>query len=250
MIAALKSEFQKFFSVRSTYVITLLMMGLVWFICYKTSNDIAVSPHPIQAALTIEYLARNVMPLGGIFAAIIVALSVLHEYRYNTITYSLTMIRRSKFLAAKLIASVAVVIMLLALLTVAILVGAFTGSLGHTIHLLAGVSVMHVLWVSAFYMLGFSLLGALIALLVRSPVASFAIIFVVPSTIEPLLGLVLKAKVMYLPFTLLGNVLDGPTKNMYDKMSFTSGKAAVIFLIYLIVGWIVGWILFLRRDAN
>jgi hypothetical protein len=32
--------------------------------------------------------------------------------------------------------------------------------------------------------------------------------------------------------------------------TWSPGKAAAIFMGYLLVGWVVAWYLFLRRDAN
>jgi hypothetical protein len=34
------------------------------------------------------------------------------------------------------------------------------------------------------------------------------------------------------------------------RNTITPFHAALVFLTYLVVGWIVAWVLFLRRDAN
>jgi hypothetical protein len=57
----------------------------------------------------------------------------------------------------------------------------------------------------------------------------------------------LKKKVVYLPFSALHEVI-GQGQN-YNK-TISPVKGAVIFGCYLVVGWIVAWVLFLRRDAN
>jgi hypothetical protein len=35
-----------------------------------------------------------------------------------------------------------------------------------------------------------------------------------------------------------------------EGLTFGAGKAALVFSIYLVIGWIIAWYLFLRRDAN
>jgi hypothetical protein len=66
--------------------------------------------------------------------------------------------------------------------------------------------------------------------------------FLIPGTVEQLLGLLLKKNQVYLPFSALGAVLE------HNQISYV--RAATVVGLYVVVGWIVAWVLFLRRDAN
>jgi hypothetical protein len=52
---------------------------------------------------------------------------------------------------------------------------------------------------------------------------------------------------VYLPVISLNAVLVHPSSN---QGSITYGHAAMVFMVYLVIGWIVAWALFVRRDAN
>jgi hypothetical protein len=65
---------------------------------------------------------------------------------------------------------------------------------------------------------------------------------------------------VYLPFTALQQVIQAPTiagfaavhpaRDASTTGYLSSVHGAMVFLLYLVVGYIVGWYLFLRRDAN
>lgn len=83
------------------------------------------------------------------------------------------------------------------------------------------------------------------ATLIRNQIgAVVATLFVIPS-LEQIATLLLKNNAVYLPFTSSNEVLVSP-----EKGSLSYGHAALVFSAYLLIGWIVAWILFLRRDAN
>lgn len=98
----------------------------------------------------------------------------------------------------------------------------------------------------AFYFAGYALLSTLIAVVTRSVVTSISVVFVFPAMIEPLLGLLLKDNAKYLPFTSLDSVMGAtPMQN-----PLSTGHAVGVSAIYLLVGFVVTWLLFTRRDAN
>jgi ABC-type transport system involved in multi-copper enzyme maturation permease subunit len=99
---------------------------------------------------------------------------------------------------------------------------------------------------TAFYIWCHAVIGLLLAVLIRNLVGAIVVVFVAP-TVEQLLGLLLKHNVNYLPFTAVQNVLAVGQK---ATPGFSVGKSVAIVLGYLVVGWIVAWILFLKRDAN
>jgi hypothetical protein len=88
---------------------------------------------------------------------------------------------------------------------------------------------------------------------VRNMQASVAVLFIVPNTLEQLLGLVVKHPDKWLPFTALAQMVEPPvrlgphggTPNLVSPL-----RGGVTFLIYLAIGWLITWYLFLRRDAS
>jgi hypothetical protein len=104
-------------------------------------------------------------------------------------------------------------------------------------------------WTTVFTGWGYAMAGLLFVALLRSQVGAIVALFLVPSTVETLLGLLLKKNTVYLPFAALGQVTS-PTEGPPNVGHLSPGKGAMVFGAYLAIGWLVAWILFLRRDAN
>jgi len=247
MLPAIKAEFRKLLTVRSTYFISLFSIALVIFFSFYVEGIRGADSAMVSAKLENEIL--NAVGLMPIFGAIVAILLVAHEYRYNTIMYTLTAInRRSKVLLAKIVALVSYTI-------VYVLVGTALGVLAMYIGLhIKDISLIsqHVAWGEiawriVFYSLAYVLLGFILAILFRNVVASIVTIFILPSTAEPLLGLLLKDNSKYLPFSSLERVIS---PEVHSSPGLTAASAAVVFSIYLVVFGIVAWILFLDRDAT
>jgi ABC-2 type transport system permease protein len=252
MLNSLKSEFRKLLSVRSTYFITVILTVLVIFVAFYLEGWRANSGQlhdPTQ-------LAGDVTGALGttVFGAIVAILLVTHEYRYNTIMYTLTNSNsRSKVLLSKFIAISVYAVFLTILVGVLSPVMSYLG-----IHLHGHTLVPQTLhygslaWRSLFYGWGYGMAGLLLALLTRSQVASIVALFVIPGVVEQLLShLLFKHNSVYLPFTALSQVLSGPSSGPDPTSSaFSSAHAALIYGAYLVVGGITAWVLFLRRDAN
>lgn len=247
MIPAIKAEFRKLLSVRSTYIVTLLVIALVIFIAGYIEGW-QLSPADLHNP---GMLASDV--LGGlnlaVFGAIIAILLVTHEYRYNTIMYTLTAVNsRSKVLIAKILAVSAYALFLTVLIGI---ISPVASNIG--VHLHGHVLVPQTLhvwdlaWRSLFYGWAYGMAGLLLAILIRVQVGAIAALFLIPGLIEQLLGQLFKHNAVYLPFTALNQVIGNSDRNVSH---LTPGKAALVFVIYLVVGWIVAWVLFLRRDAN
>lgn len=247
MRQAMKSEFRKLLSVRSTYLLSGLALLLVVIASFYGQGFKAgvYDSHFFTSDVTNTAMAIS------FFGAIVSILLMAHEYRYNTITYSLTLNKsRSKVLVAKIIAVLTYTVVLT---TVALSASIGLSVLGAS---LAGHHLPHqdfnallYLGKSIFYCGGFALAGLLLTTLIRNLTASIVALFIVPNTVETLLGLWLKGDSQYLPFTSLQTVLSpitgGPGAN-----NASAGHGVIVFLAYLIPGWIIAWWLFLRRDAN
>lgn len=247
----IKAEFRKLFSVRSTYILTILawLVAIVmsFIVGYKGNNYL--NPSAVQDSIF------GVLRFVGLISAIVSILLLAHEYRYNTINYSFTLGNsRSRVLASKFIV-LSVYSIVLGLVSVFIVLGCFHFGVAARGHQLVP-QVFNVIgttgnyWPglllqSAFYVWGMSLAALIVTALLRNLVASIAFIFVFPG-LENLTSLISKTLTSYMPFTDLGAVL----KLDRGEIGFSAGKSMIIFLIYLAVFSFIAWRLFLKRDAN
>ncbi len=242
MIDAIKAEFRKLLTVRSTFLITglaLLVIALVggYVFGYKAGPSVA---DPTK--LVNSYL--GILSVVSAFASIVAILLLAHEYRYNTIMYSLAAANsRSKVLLAKVVAvtTYSAVFVFLAAVTLAAAVYAGVGLAGQS---LATQEIYYAdtLWRAFFYVWGTAMAGLMFAALIRNVVGAVASALLIPGTVESLLGLILKDNTRFLPFNAIQQVLAA------DKL--TPAHGALIFLAYLAVGGGVAWLLFVRRSAN
>ncbi|HSX18130.1 MAG TPA: ABC transporter permease [Candidatus Saccharimonadales bacterium] len=250
MIATLKAELRKIYNIRSTYAILLFSLVLMLIFAFWVEgikageNGRAVTDSGKLAGLLLDAITNL-----AFWGAIVGILSVTHEYRYNTIVYTLTASRsRSRVLLSKIIA-----VSLFAVFF-SIFVSVFAVALMYLGLAIKGVSLSHqvlpldLIWRILFVGWGYSMGGLLLASLIRQQVGSIVAFFVLPNLVEALVGLLLKDNKMYLPFTSLQQVTK--VQNTELRHTLSHGRAALVFGVYLIVGWIVAWYLFLRRDAT
>jgi ABC-2 type transport system permease protein len=245
MKSALKAEFRKLFTVRSTYIILGLTLALVIFYGFYIAGwriDKADLMNPTTMANNITGAISTV----SIFSALVAVLLFAHEYRYNTILYTLTAANsRSKVLLAKILTISVFALVFTTLAGVIAPLMVLWGIHAHGLHLVAQTLHYHTLvWKCLFYGWGYSMAGLVITALIRNQIGSIVTLFIVPGTVEALLGLLLKKNVVYLPFSALNTVIGNRLPDI------TPVHAAMVFGGYLVVGWIVAWILFLRRDAT
>jgi ABC-type transport system involved in multi-copper enzyme maturation permease subunit len=252
MMTTLKAEFRKLLSVRSTYIITALVVALVIFVAFYI-NGWRLSPADLHDPSQLASDVTGALNIT-VFGAIVGILLMTHEYRYNTIMYTLTSSNsRSKVLLAKFITVSAYALFL------AVLIGVLSPIMSYLgVHLHGHALVPQTLhygnlaWRSLFYGWGYGMAGLLLAVLSRNQVASIVALFLIPDLGEQLLGLLLKHNTVYLPFSSLNQVIRYGTsvRDPNINSSLSPGKAAGVYCIYLVVGGIVAWILFLRRDAS
>jgi len=250
MIASLRSEFRKLLSVRSTYVLTALVLALVTFIAFYVQGW-RFSSMELQNPLLLENGIRSALNIA-VFGAIVAILLMTHEYRYNTIMYTLTSSNsRSGVLLSKIIVISCYAIFLALLIASWSVLMTYLGVHLHghsfvsqTIH------INDLLWRSLFYGWSYGMAGLLLAAIMRSQVGAIAALFLLPGLIEQLLGFWLKSDAVYLPFTALSQMIRSGGTTTIGGGSLSPSKAALVFCIYLMIGWLVAWVLFLRRDAN
>lgn len=255
MIASIKSEFRKLLSVRSTYIITLLGFvffgGLLSFYAqgYRASAEMVNSPD------FVENIALLGVMFISILTGIVAVLMVTHEYRHNTIAYTLTNSNsRTKSLLAK-----AIVIAIYAVVVgvVAMVIGPLLARLGVSLQGASlapqAIGYWDIAWRGIFYSFGNAMAAIVIAVIIRNQIGAIATYFVGAGMVEELLTLVLKENAKFLPFRALNQVINSGAASaemVRETAALTIGQNAMVFTAYLVVGSLVAWILFLRRDAN
>lgn len=250
MKAILTSEFRKLLTIRSTYILFIFASAINVFFSLFVEGYKGVSGTPAAQATAGAYteIMGNAIGLAMVFAAISVILFITHEYRYNTIMYTLTAnVNRTKVLLGKLfVGFVFGVIYGLIAAGLALLSYHIGLSLRGATLPAQDIDMLVQLGRTVFYCAGYVLIAALIAMITRSVVAGIAIFLIVPSTAEPLLGLLLKGNAKYLPFT----ALDSTMSVSMVQNALSAGAAMVVSSIYLTAGLAVTWYLFVKRDAN
>jgi ABC-2 type transport system permease protein len=250
MIPALKAEFRKLFSTRSTYVIMLVVALLVVFFAFYV-NGWKASGSNLHDPLFLSGDITGAIGVVSIFPALAAILLITQEYRYNLMAYTLTAANnRNKVMGAKLIVSSIFGLVFTLVIGIATPLFSVWGANAHGLHFSPQV-IDHgkLLWECLFYGWGYTVAGLLFGALIRNQIGAIIVLFVAPDTVEALLSLLLKHDSIYMPFTALSYVI-GQQMHVIQGATMSPGKAAFVFIIYLIIGWAVAWTLFLRRDAN
>lgn len=262
MIAALKSEFKKLFSVLSTYgwclvALIFLLIGAFYADGYKDSANLLKQAD--RGSLFIDSTIAHIPNVIALFGGLIAILLITHEYRYITIIYTLTASNsRSKTLFSKIFV-VMCFTLAYSLIFTAIAIGLiYAGAaLAHNIIPHQDINYLAYFGKTLFFVEGYTLAALLFGTLIRNQVGSIAALLILPGTLEALLSSVLKQNSVYLPFTALSQVTQPsvmagahPAHPSLDTGVLSAPKGAVVFLCYLVMGWLIGWYLFLRRDAT
>jgi ABC-2 type transport system permease protein len=248
MMATLRAEFRKLLTVRSTYIITILIVVVMLLVSFYVEGW-RLGPQALQDPSQLSSDVFGALTLS-VFGAVIAILLMTHEYRYNTIIYTLTGSNsRSKVLLSKIIVISAYALFLTAVLGVLSPLVSDLGVHAHGHTLVSQIfHVGNLTWRSLFYGWSYGMIGLLLAVLIRIQVGAIVALFVIPTAIEGLLSELLKHSAIYLPFAAQAQVIGNQGFSAGTPLS--PGRAATVVLAYLIIGWIVAWVLFLKRDAN
>lgn len=248
MLATLKSEFRKLLSIRSTYILTSLVFvgtALIAYFLLGREQEAFAATNPNMLYDSVY----TVIGLFATFSAIIGILHITHEYRYSTINYTLTASRsRLRVILAKTTV----------LTTYALVVGAIVAFLGYFLAKAGLASVDATLvsqqtdwWAAAWqlgaYTIGYTLVGLLLGLLLRSVVGAIVVFFLFP-VVEQMLSLLLKENTKFLPFNALEAV--AATTQFRSAEMLTHTAALGVFALYFVGISIIATILFVRRDAS
>jgi len=247
MIANLKAEFRKLLSVRSTYFIVGATLLIVMFFAGFISGFKA-NPGDLQSSTLLAEQSTNAVVFVGLILAFAGLLLVGHEYRYNTIMYTLTAAnRRYKVLLAKLIAVSTFALVASLFVTffspLCTIIGVHLH--GYTISPQT-YDYWSIIWRCLFCGWGYALYAFILIAVLRNQVGAIVSFLLVPLIGENILGLLLKHNTKYLPFTAVQAV--AAPDNLGNHL--TASHEALIVLTYIVVGLVLSMVLFVRRDAN
>lgn len=239
MMSLLRAECRKLLTVRSTYIISGLALLLVGFLAFYVAGYNSGGQNP----LWLSNIIRDVGTTIGIFVALVAILLVAHEYRHNTIMYTLTYSNsRTKVLLAKTVtAMVFTLVLTVAAVVLAVVMYRLGVAFSPRAIFVAPEFFWGDVWRTAYFVLAYTLLGLVLAVIIRHVAGVIAALFILP-VVEQLLTLLLKTNSKYLPFVALEQVNTGSL--------LAPGKAALLFTAYITVAWLAAWLLFLRRDAS
>lgn len=249
MLSAIKSEFRKLLTIRSTYYIFSICLALMVLLEFY-GLGIKADAHSLMLP---TYMMNNVfsaIQLLSMVGALVSVLMITHEYRFSTIIYTLTATNsRLKVLLAKLVVATVYAVVFTALIAFFAYLFCWIGlQVGHHDLVAQQMQYKELIWRGLAYGWGMIMAGLLLGTLIRSQVGAIAALFLIPGVIEQLLQLVLHKNIAYLPFTALSTVISGSGTGILPWMSTV--QAFLIFLCYLVGGWIIATILFVKRDAN
>jgi ABC-type transport system involved in multi-copper enzyme maturation permease subunit len=250
--ASLKAELRKLFSVRSTYIMLAIAFAIVIFFSFYVIGWRAQPSNLIDKNFLADNISDALMTVT-FFVGLISILLVTHEYRYNTIMYSLTNTNsRSKVFYSKIlvITGLSIVYTLIVASLVPLMI--FLGIHAHGLKLVPQTFFFRdILWRCLFYGWGYSMAAIILAFIIRNQIATIVTLLLAPNIIDGVLSLLLKKSIVYLPFDALQSILGSGKDNFAGSQnSITPFHAALVVLGYLAFGWLVAWILFLRRDAT
>lgn len=241
----LLAELRKILTIRAFYVIMafifILPIGLMSFYIYGI-RDVS---RGAENAMVLMNVMNNAAGLIATLLAFVAVLNVGHEYRYNTILYAFTGINsRLKVVMAKLIVLLGLGI---AVTVFGVLLSTAAFYLGQNIHGVSTVAqsmpepLMYIRMLAA--VLATIALAYFITFLVRSFAFAIAFVLIVPSTVEPLLTLVIKENTKYLPYTSISNLTAINSTVPY-------GTSAMVVAAYFVGLLVLTGLLVNRRDAN
>lgn len=249
MLATLKSEFRKLLSVRSTYILTSLVIvavGLIAYFLLGREQEAMGATNPLFLYDAMD----TAVSFFATFATIVAILHMTHEYRYSTIGYTLTASRsRVRVIVAKTIVLVSYALVGGALVAVlgGLLAKAGVESNGLTLAAQT-IDLWPIIWQLGSYVIGYTLIGLLLGMLVRSVVGAIVIFFTFP-IVEQMLTLLLKDNTKFLPFRSLEQIAAS-TQFGTSGQALTNAAALGVFALYFAVIGMIAMVLFVRRDAN
>jgi ABC-2 type transport system permease protein len=246
MIDSIRSEFRKLLTTRSTYFLIILSLLITIFFAgfiegFRATNESLANPDMLVRQST------SAIAFVGLLLAFVGLLLFGHEYRYNTIMYTLTSSnRRLKSLFAKvLVVSVFAILMSLFVTFFSPLCTIIGANLHGKSLSPQTFDYWSVIWRCVFVGWAYAMYAFTLIAILRNQVGAIVTFLLIPSIGENLLTLLLKDNSKYLPFVSLQSIVNPVTPK-----GTTPSQHAFVVLTYIGFGLIVSAVLFTRRDAN
>jgi ABC-type transport system involved in multi-copper enzyme maturation permease subunit len=248
MIPALKAEFRKLVTVRSTYGIIAAALVIVALFAGFGEGFRGSTQYLLNTPDLLASESRSAIVFVGLVLAFAGLLLMGHEYRYTTIMYTLTtQNRRYKVLLAKLVAistfALATTLLVTFFSPLCTIIGAHLH--GHQIGPQT-FDYWSVIWRCLFCGWGYALYAFMLAAIMRNQIGAIVTFLLVPLVGENILTLLLKNNAKYLPFTALQSVVQPSGLGNHTTVT----QASVAVLAYVAVGLLASFVLFWKRDAN
>jgi ABC-2 type transport system permease protein len=248
MISILKSEFRKLLTVRSTYAILGISLALVVFFAgfiegfRGNATSLASNPDLLRSE------SSGAIVFVGFILAFAGLLLVGHEYRYNTIMYSLTTANnRLKVFVSKVIVAATFAAVTSLIVTFFSPLCTIVGAALHGYH----IGPQHfdyfaVIWHCVACGVAYAMYAFILIAIMRNQIGAIVTFLLVPLIGENILAALLKDNVKYLPFTAAQGIAAPTDLGNHTTSLHQLGVVAV----YVAVGMLVSAVLFVRRDAN
>jgi ABC-2 type transport system permease protein len=247
MINTIKAEARKLLSVRSTYFIIAASLFITAFFA-GFAEGFKGDPKALQSLNLLSGESASAIVFVGFILAFVGLLLAGHEYRYNTIFYTLTSTnRRYKILLAKFI--VITVFTALVALVVTFFSPLCTIVGAHLAGKHIGPQVFDVwplVWHCLMTAWAYAMYAFILILILRNQVGAIVTFLLLPLMGENILMLLLKHNSKYLPFTAAQSIVSPSTMGNHTNTT----QAALTVLVYVTLGFVASTVLFVRRDAN
>lgn len=255
MIGALRYEWLRIRTVRSTYVLLLLCLVFTGLLAWAQANGLNADQRIYAASLASgAQLPPILLGIIGVFA-------FGHEYRFGMIRPTLTALPRRSVVAGAKVAVVLAVALVTALacMLVAYVVTDLVATSTEGLSLTGG-QTGRVLIGTVVWTLLFTLVGVGVGLLLRNIPAAIAVLIVWPLIVENVIVGLLRIDALrslrtigdYLPFAAGSKLYLWPAPgdqgaDFGSRVSALTG--GVTFGLFAVALLALGWLLFERRDA-
>ena len=255
---ALRSEFTKLRSVRSTYwaLLLLVLAGIAWSVanCAGVAAHWAQTPPGQRVIDATQDSVVGLALLGQLVVVVLGALAITSEYSTGMIRTSLTVLPRRGVVYAAKAAVLAAVTLVIALVTsfAAFFIGQYLLRSTHQAATLGQPNVLRAVLATALYIALSSLFSFGIGAMLRSTAgaltAAYGFLFLVPQLAKALPSQWYADAVRWLPGGEVTNAITN-TQRQLPQHLFTAWGEFAVFGGYTAVVLVAGALLLRRRDA-
>jgi ABC-type transport system involved in multi-copper enzyme maturation permease subunit len=250
MIASLRAEYRKLLTVRSTYLITgiVLVFAAVFSYFVLGRQDLTgakTNPDFLYGAI------KTMLNLFTILSGIVAILLVTHEYRYSMIMHTLTASRsRMQVFAAKLIVALSYALVASLLLAIVTYVSTRLGVASKDVSIIAQTTPLWTaIWRLSGVVFAYTLTGLALGFLMRNVVGA-TVVYMFASPVQQLMVLFMHDNVKYLPYNVFDQISAINNSFTFGGQPLTNLTALGFAALYTGVLMLISAVLFVRRDAN